>query len=477
MTIDSRIGSLAELPRALRDAVFGKLVARRRASASPAEASIPHADRTGRLPVSLEQAFILRQQSRFGGRVAWTIAAPPLILEDVDVEALRRAVAVLTRRHDALHMTIEADGEGHRLRLDPGALPPLTVTRLPLTAALTGLEAWIRKRYERMLALGFDPETGPLWRAELVSRGKRGVLLTSFCSLVADGEALHLVAAELMELYEAERGGASLAEPVSPRLDYADYAAAQATDIRAGRFEGALGWWRARLAGGPPVSWSTGAQAREGAGSALLYEQVLSPRTGRALDAFAALHRTTPHVVLLTEFLRVLRRIDGEDDLWVASATTARDRAQTRAMVGSFARLMPLRLSWPDSGEPLDAVHAALVETMDREPVPHLLLQDMLETAHPGASSAFRYIFNHRLVGETPEEKETADVAFRPGPPHAEAAREEDILLMVLQSGERRELHWYLRADRFRPADAEEMLGDFLDVLRLRISSPDFAAT
>jgi hypothetical protein len=143
-------------------------------------------------------------------------------------------------------------------------------------------------------------------------------------------------------------------------------------------------------------------------------------------------------------------------------------------MVGTFARLVPLRLSWPREGDALPAVGAMLIETMDQPPVPHLLLEEMLEAARPGAPSAFRFIFNHRHVGDGSEGGETGDMPFRPGPKHAEAAREEDILLMVLQSGERRTMHWYLRDDRFASAEAQELLRRFHAALLQRLGTLAF---
>lgn len=335
-------------------------------------------------------------------------------------------------------------------------------------AALRDAEGWVRRRYETMLAEPFDAATGPLWRAELVSRGERGVLLLCFCSLVADGEALHLIEAELRALYAAERDGTASQSP-PPTLDYADYVAAQDRLLRDARFGSALSWWRERLAGGPPEGWADG---REGLGPARLYEQEIGAETGRALDAHAAVHRTTPHVVLLTEFAAVLRELDATDDVWVASATTSRQIAETQTMIGTFARLLPLRLRWPAAGDPLGPVGATLLEALDQEPVPHVLLQEMLDAAHPAAPSPFRYIFNHRQVGEDAEGGDRGDVPFRAGPRHAEAHREEHILLMVLQSGERRRLHWYLRTDRFGPADAERLLAGFLTALRRRLGMP-----
>lgn len=461
------------LPRGLRDAVLARLVARRLGTLSAdAEARpvLERADRGGPVPVSLEQAFFLDRQRRFDGRLAWTIAAPPIVLDKVDVGAVQRAVAALARRHDVLHATIgTADGRPV-LVLDPSRPAPLALTTLPLTAALTGAEGWVRKRYDVLLAQPFDPEHGPLWRAELINRGSRGVILLTFCSLIVDGESLHLLDTELRALYAAELAGTAPVDTGRPDADYADYALTQDRLLRAGRYDKPLDWWARRLAGGPPPSWSDG---RAPLATANLYEQDFGSATGRALDAYAAAHRTTPHVVLLTEFMRLLAGLDGDDDVWVASATATRDIPGAEAMVGTFARQVLLRLALAEAEtDPLQAVQAMLIETMDQEPVPHLLVQRRLEEMVPGAPSPFRYIFNHRRLVDGPEEGDDRDVPFRTGPPAGTAAREEDILLMVLETGARRRLQWYLRADRFDPAGAEALMAGFHATVRRRIGLP-----
>ncbi len=76
------------------------------------------------------------------------------------------------------------------MQLSPRYPVPFEVTKVPMTAALTGAENWIRKHFEALLQQPFHAAEGPLWRAELVMRGKRGVILMTFCSLIADGELI-----------------------------------------------------------------------------------------------------------------------------------------------------------------------------------------------------------------------------------------------------------------------------------------------
>lgn len=455
--------SWRHLSPAVRDAVLKRLIEKRRLSPDRLAPALVKADRARLPPASLEQAFFLQQRALSGETLAWTMAAPPIILERVDAKKVAAALTALAARHDVLHSLLRRSGDGFTLVPDGGRALDFTTKAVPITAALTGAEAWVRRRYQDLLASPFDAERGPLWRAELCTFAGRGVILLSFCSAIIDGESLYLIDRDLRALLAAPAGDAL---PVAP-FDYADYAETQAQLVRSGHFDTTLDWWRDRLAGGPPAVW---ASPRNSHATAHLYEQVLGTQTGQALDAYAASRKTTPPVVLLTEYMTQLRDLDRTDDLWVASATADRQIPGTETMVGTFARQTLLRHQWRDGEDQLAAVQAVLADAMEQPPVPHLLIRQDLERAYPDAPSAFRYIFNHRLVPPAAgEDEEETDIAFRLGPAGSAAAREEDILFMVMQTGERRLLHWYLRGDRFTPQDAEDLLLRFRRALDRRL--------
>ena len=248
-------------------------------------------------------------------------------------------------------------------------------------------------------------------------------------------------------------------------FSYADYAHTQATLKQQGHYDPPLAWWRQRLAGGPPSAWVDG---RPPVAEAQLFEQVIGAQSGEKLDAYAASQATTASVVLLTEFMSALRQLDADNDLWVSMAAATRDLPNTDTMIGTFARQVMLRFAWPTAGDALPLVHHMLGETLDQEAVPHTLVQQMLQEETAEGSSPFRYIFNHRVVGTKTDAKAT-DIVFRRGGKHATAVREEHVLFMIMQSGQSRELHWYLRSDRFSPKDAEKLLKGFHAALKKRI--------
>ncbi len=455
----------SRLPRDVRDRVLKTLIERRREKGNAQAIRLQKADRSKLLPASLEQSVFLGQYENYGDRLAWTMAAPPIIMDKVDVTLVRQAVTTLAHRHDVLHAVFRKTENRFMLKLDKTLPVPFTISRMPLTVALTGAENWVRRRYEAMLAEPFDPENGPLWRAELCSFAGRGVILLTFCSAIVDGESLYLIDQELRS--RLAPGAGDIFPAVE--FDYADYALTQDGLVRSGRFDDPRNWWRTQLAGGPPAHWADG---RNAIASSRLSEQVIGSRTGRALDAYAAHHRTTVPVVLMTQFMALVRELDGGDDVWVSSAMASRDIPETQAMVGTFARQALMRYQWPANGDPLQGVHDLVARTMEQPAVPHLLVREDLENACPAAPSAYRYVFNYRLVATADDESEDdSDVPWRPGPKTNEAAREEDILLLVMQSGERRLIHWYLRTDRFSPEKTEHLVVGFHAAL-MRLLQP-----
>lgn len=459
------------LDRQVRDRVLAKLLARETGPvATPQVAPLTKAAPGNIFPASLEQEWFLRQQAHFGGKLAGAIAAQPLIFEKVNVDAVEAALEALQDWHPTLHTTLHPDAQGrsHVQALDPMQEVPLTVTTPPLTAMLTGAESHVRTRFEALNAEPFDPETGPLWRAELVKRGGNAALLLSFSNLIADGDAVYRLRAAFKALYDGFSSGNDPEEGMKPHaFDYHDYATWQVAQAQAGRWAKDLNWWRGHLDGGPPDYWIDG---REGAGPTRLYEQVIGPETGAQLETYAKSQNTTPYAVMLTEFMSLLADMDGGRDVWVTSPSAARLVPGTEGMTGTFARQVLLRHTLPETGDPLTGVREMLAETFDHDQVPHLLVHNMLADMHPTAASPYRYVFNYRQIGRKTPADQKRDHSFRSEPQQTETMREEDVLCMVMQSGEARLIHWYLRTDRFPSPRAERVLRSFMDRLRNRFS-------
>lgn len=495
-----------ELPRDLRDRVLKKLIAQsaqQGIGGSRLALTAAPVDPFTSAPASLEQRWFLQRQALYENRLAWGISAPPEIIDDYNVDVALQALQKLQEQFPLLTTTflpgleqsLEADGSTptgdtatvvsqsqwaavRQIRKTEQTLP-VTQTTAPLSALLTGVQGWVRSRFEALAAEAFDPVNGPLWKVELVSRGNKGVLLLNVCSLIGDGETVYALVERFRDNYaqlshkkpttrvaHAELAIAAIEQPSEDDTlshDYLDYALWQRQYHNDSGWAKDLGWWQQRLSGGVPSFWADG---REGAAGSRLFEQSLSPASGAKLDACAAQYNTTPYAIMLTVYMHLLSELDGEKDIWVTSPSANRIVDGTQEMAGAFARQVIIRHQL--DSELLDtpaALQHTLADTSDHDSVPHLLVHQMLQQQFPGSPSPYRYVFNYRHISDKTPSEQVDDIAFRSEPQQTETPREEDVLLMVMQSGDVRHIHWYMRKDRFSPDRAAKVLHRYRELM------------
>ncbi|MGW2817016.1 AMP-binding protein [Streptomyces sp. NPDC001415] len=125
---------------------------------------------------------------------------------DLDVSALRRAVAVIVRRHEALTSAVE-DRAGAPFLVPAAQSPELVVERY-------GVERDVPGAVRRHIVAPFDLARGPLCRLVLLSAGPREhLLLVVAHHLVFDGQSMGLLLADLAAVYRAEATGVDAGLP------------------------------------------------------------------------------------------------------------------------------------------------------------------------------------------------------------------------------------------------------------------------
>ncbi|WP_443055883.1 amino acid adenylation domain-containing protein [Streptomyces sp. NBC_00239] len=271
----------------------------------------------------------------------WNPGAPTYIVPwvfrfggPVDPDLLRRALAGVTDRHEALRTTFELTEDGPRQVVHPSVELPFTVLDTT-TEALDGLLA--------EAAMGpFDLETGPLVRAHLYRTGDTSTLLLLCHHIVWDEGSLTVLERELACLYASLAVGRP-AELPELAVQYADYSAWQSEDGAADR---QLEYWREHLRGAStepalPVDHPRPEQrAFRGA-----FHRFAMPRpVAEAVRAMARSEDATPFMVLLAGLALTLHRRTGRDDLVLGSPVSVRGRAELDALIGYFVNLLPLRV-------------------------------------------------------------------------------------------------------------------------------------
>ena len=184
----------------------------------------------------------------------------------LDAGVLRRALAEVVRRHEALRATFpEVNGEPQQ-RVGAAADFPLPAEDLSELPPEEGRRR-ARELAEEESRRGFDLARGPLFQARLLRLAvEEHVLLLVLHHIVSDGWSMGLLFHELAVLYRAFAAGLPSPLP-EPALQYPDFAAWQRERLTDERLAVELAWWRERLAGFPDYLELPGDRPRPAGGS------------------------------------------------------------------------------------------------------------------------------------------------------------------------------------------------------------------
>ncbi|MGW5053661.1 non-ribosomal peptide synthase/polyketide synthase [Actinokineospora sp. NPDC004072] len=322
-------------------------------------AVIPAVAGDGPQPLSYAQQrlWFLHQFAPEDGAYASAIALR--LRGELDVPALRAALAGLVARHESLRTVFPmVDGQGTQVVLAE-AEPALPIKEV----AEDGIDAVLAE--ERVKP--FDLANGPLLRAALLRVGPRDhVLSLVLHHIVTDGWSNGILLRDLAALYAGE-------ERPAPAVRYADFARWQRDRVE-GELGGQLAHWRERLAGlepldlpldrpRPPVRPTRGGVVRFTVPADLL-EQV---------RGLAHRHGGTLFTGLVAACHALLARYTGSRDVAVGTVTSGRDRGELSDVVGFFVNTLVLRSEVdPDLGfgALLDRVRADVLAAFDHQDVP-----------------------------------------------------------------------------------------------------------
>ena len=180
------------------------------------------ASRTGELPLSFaeERMWFLHQLDP--GSAAYHIRLTKRLRGQFDVEAMRRALEAVVRRHEILRTLFpSAAGVPRRRILDQARW------ELPVRELGEQLDAEELARFVDDDRQPFDLGVGPLFRSQLIRNGHDDhVLMCTMHHIITDGVSVTLLWRELRTLYDAFARGEPAELPALP-VQYADYAAWQ----------------------------------------------------------------------------------------------------------------------------------------------------------------------------------------------------------------------------------------------------------
>ena len=361
----------------------------------------------------------------------------------LDAGLLKRCLDELVARHEPLRTTFRAiDGRPFQAIADSGEWP---MEFLDLSTRAGGeAEAEAQRRAHDAAERPFDLERGPLVRALLLKTAPLShVLVLSMHHIVSDGLSIRVLFKELKALHEAFAAG--LASPLAPLpVCYSDFAHWQRERLRGPLLDRQVEYWRAKLAGMPPLLELPTDRPRPAVqtfnGSYIAFE--VPRETVIGLGAAGKLGGATLYMTLLAVFKTLLWRYTGRDDIVVGTPIAGRIRPELGDLIGFFVNTLVLRTDF--SGEPrfIDVVERIRQEAFDAFEHQEVPFEKLVEALQPERSLAHSPLVQAMFVHE-------------PAPEDASAIGDLRLTELKFHAGKAKfDLTMYLRAGNARHNDA-----------------------
>jgi amino acid adenylation domain-containing protein len=191
----------------------------------------------------------------------------------------------------------------------------------------------------------FDLSQLPLLRATVIHRSaQEHKLLLVIHHIVADEWAMELIHKEVAQLYDSFSRGQSSTLAELP-IQYADVACWQHEWLQSDELQKQFDYWKAELAGVPPVlelatdKPRPARQSFRGATELFQLPGDLLPR----LKSLCRQEHATLFMVLEASFAALLHRYTGQNDILVGTPISGRTQSETENLIGCFLNTIILR--------------------------------------------------------------------------------------------------------------------------------------
>ena len=344
--------------------------------------SIHPVDRSVPLPLSPAQEAVWFFERLSPGMRSYQFQASVRFEGELDADALRRALTEIVRRHE-IFRTVFRQVDGQPMQL----VQPAWEVDLPVVDATGFSEDALHGRFAEQFTRPFDVGALPLVRWSLFRTAEREhVLLVVEHHLVHDGWSFGVFLRELTALYTSFRRGE--APPPPPRLQFGDFAVWQRAWMQGDEARRGREFWKAKLAGAPPVL-ELPADFRRPARISFRGESLhrrLPPGTARAADAFSRRHGVTLYMTLAAAFQALMRRYTGQDDFCLGGGSAGRRLRESEELIGMIVNVIPLRADLsgdPDFVELVGRVRKTALEAYPHQDVP---FAEIVDAVHPERS-------------------------------------------------------------------------------------------
>jgi amino acid adenylation domain-containing protein len=427
-------------------------------------------------PLSFAQQRLWFLEQMQPGTAVYNVPASFRLRGDLDVDALRRALTEIQRRHETLRTVFRVlDDEPRQVVLPPGEvpLPVEDVSALPPAEREPATLRLLRAAAARPL----DLRNGPVFRALLIRVDAREhVLSVVMHHLLSDGWSLGVLTREMAALYEAFSRG--LPSPLPElALQYADVAVWQRENLEGEALERQVEYWREQLAGAPTVLElptdrpRPAVQTYSGGAYTFLVPSPVVDRlrtVGRSADA-------TLFMTLLAALQALLSRWSGQRDLLVGTPIAGRTDTELEELIGFFVNTLVLRARMDDDPpfrELVARAREATLEAYGNQDVPfERLVEELQPPRDQSRSPLFQVVFTLQNMGTAAEESANG-LAIRMVPGDSRLAKF-DLTVATLESPEGLHFHFDYNTDLFDEATIARMGQGLRTLLDQVASTPD----
>ncbi|MEM9137524.1 MAG: condensation domain-containing protein, partial [Cyanobacteria bacterium P01_F01_bin.42] len=422
-----------------------------------------------RFPLSFaQQRLWFIEQLQPGG---YTIPALLKLKGNLQLDVLEKSFTTVIERHESLRTTFgDEDGQPYQVISEPRSLTlePIDISHLPEAEKSDA----IAKYFKDFVAQPFDLENGPLIRCQLLHVGAdEHVLGVALHHIIADYFSVQLMMREVALLYQTFLK--DLPNPLDAlSLQYVDFAHWQR---KSQTFEDQLEYWTKQLADLPPLLNLPTDFPRPAVQSFQGERQTfaLASELSTALLNLAKQEQVTPFMLLLAALKVLLHRYTGQDDIFVGSTVSRRDRPELQPLIGLFVNNLVFRAKL----DPQDSFQTLLAQVRDitldayaHQDLPFEQLVDELNVERQMSHNAlFQVMF---ILHNTPSDSlSLPDLEISSLELETSTARF-DISLDMYETDSGLTGTFEYRTDLFETATIERLIGHFETVLQGVVDNP-----
>jgi len=363
-----------------------------------------HANRSTirRNPATFAQEGVLLAEQAIGAPGSHNIALALRCRGTIDEQALVRAVARLSSRHQALQTSFEVADDAHRFYQTTDATTPPLELRWHSGDGLAPDE-WIAAS----VAVPLNLQRAPLARAFYRTvDADTAILLLVIHHAIADGRSLEVLRDDIVQLYEAEIDGVEPPEPsAEPYVDFIGKTLSRDERRTAKRTER---YWRSQLDSPPALTEVPGSRPTITASRKAATRRVEIPReTTTALRDIAAAEGLSYFAVVSSASVALAMRYSARSDVIFGVPFLARFSPSTEDLVGLTVNTLPLRINLDRNPEPtfLDLARNINIKSLQALMHQDVSFDELLRLADPerlpGRAPLMQLGLNHTVMNET----------------------------------------------------------------------------